>query len=155
MAATRGAGAVITPAEVAQALGERAEDWLRKRRTSRAAFEASLEVNTERLEQVAKRVAVLGKFARIPADSPLTGTLLHLTTLHNGPVIPLKDVCDTYFGLSFQNAMKAAALNRLPVPTFRLTPSRKAPLLVLTAKLAEFIDRTADSAAREWQKSQL
>jgi hypothetical protein len=80
---------------------------------------------------------------------------MQLVAVYGGPAIPLEAVSDVYFGLSYAEARRAAALNRLPVPTFRLTPSQKAPLMVRTAELAKYIDETADAAAAQWEKSQV
>lgn len=94
-----------------------------------------------------------------PSGSPDAGvegisTELALIALH-GPAVPLADVCEKYFGLSYREACRAAALNRLGVPTFRLRDSHMAPVLVRACELAQFLDGAADAAAAQWGKSQL
>lgn len=54
--------------------------------------------------------------------------------------IPLEKVAPKYFGLKPEEAKKQAAMNRLPVPAFRVG-SQKAPWLVSATDLAELIDR--------------
>ncbi len=48
-------------------------------------------------------------------------TSLALMSIHKAPAIPLADICERYFALSYEEALKKAARNELPVPTFRLT----------------------------------
>lgn len=69
-------------------------------------------------------------------------------------VIPLADVCGPYFGLGYEEARRKAALHDLPVPAFRLTPSRKAPLVVAIADLKRLVDERAQEARDEWQRMQ-
>jgi hypothetical protein len=86
------------------------------------------------------------------SDPPLTPTQLALMAKH-GPTVPLREVSKQYFNLSYREACRAASLNRLPVPTFRLTESLKAPVVVRASELAEFIDRQANKAAEQWTKT--
>lgn len=82
-------------------------------------------------------------------------TSLALMSIYKAPAIPLEDVCTKYFGLSREEAMKKAARNELPVPTFRLAKSQKAPLMVSCEDLGAFIDRARAAAAEDWQRSQI
>ena len=82
-------------------------------------------------------------------------TSLALMSIHKTPTIPLEDVCVRYFGLSYEEALKKAARNELPVPTFRLTSSRKSPMMVSCEDLGAFIDKARDEAAEDWRRSQL
>jgi hypothetical protein len=82
-------------------------------------------------------------------------TLLSLYTQYRGPVVPLSAICKVYFGLSYAEASRAAALDRLPVPVFRLTKSQRAPLMAHAADLARHIDAAQQSATNEWEKPQL
>ena len=47
-------------------------------------------------------------------------TSLALLSIHKSPAIPLADVCEKYFAPSYEEALKKAARNELPVPTFRI-----------------------------------
>lgn len=90
-----------------------------------------------------------------PADTNgISDTELELAALY-GPAIPLAEVCERYFGLAYREACKAAALNQLGVPTFRMRDSQKAPVMVRAKELAALIDGLADAAAAQWQRSLL
>ena len=67
--------------------------------------------------------------------------------------IPLDKVAPKYFGLKPEEAKRQAALNRLPVPTFR-AGSQKSPMLVSAADLAAWIDKRREAAVKEWRLSQ-
>lgn len=82
-------------------------------------------------------------------------TEIELLALHRAPAVKLEAICELYFGMSPVVARQRAALNRLPVPTFRATDSAKAPLLVRVTDLAKHIDACRDKAAREWEASQV
>lgn len=82
-------------------------------------------------------------------------TVLALMSIHKSPVIPLADICTQYFALSYHEASKRAARNELPVPTFRLTKSAKAPLMVTAEALGAWIDAQAAKAAEQWERSQV
>lgn len=82
-------------------------------------------------------------------------TSLALMAIYKAPAIPLADICEKYFALSFGEAMKRAARNELPVPTFRLTNSQKAPVMVSVEALGAHIDKQADEAQRQWERSQV
>lgn len=82
-------------------------------------------------------------------------TSLALMSIFKTPTIPLVDICDRYFSLSYEEAMKKAARNELPVPTFRLTSSRKSPLMVSAESLGNWIDRTEAEARVSWERSQV
>lgn len=78
----------------------------------------------------------------------MTKTEIMLLAVHKAPVVRLEDVCEKYFGVQYDTARARAALNQLPVPTWRLIDSQKAPLMVRLSDLATYIDTTAE-AARE------
>lgn len=82
-------------------------------------------------------------------------TSLALMSLYKSPAIPLADICERYFALSYDEALKKAARNELPVPTFRLTSSRKAPLMVSAEELGNWIDKTQAEARSLWERSQV
>lgn len=82
-------------------------------------------------------------------------TELRLLVVHDAATVPLEDICVRYLNLSWQKARDAAALNRLPFPTFRLTDSRKAPLMVSITDLAQHIDARHTAATATWANSQV
>ncbi len=80
---------------------------------------------------------------------------LALMSIHKSPAIPLAEVCEKYFSLSYEEALKKAARCELPVPTFRLTNSRKAPLMVSAEALGSWIDKAEQDARSLWERSQV
>lgn len=82
-------------------------------------------------------------------------TSLALMSLYRAPAVQLSEICERFFALSYEEALKKAARNELPVPTFRLTSSRRAPLMVSCEDLGAWIDRARDAAAQQWQRSQV
>ncbi len=85
----------------------------------------------------------------------MSPTEIALLATHRSPIILVRNICETYFGVGYERACQLAALNRLPVPTFKLWESNKAPLLVGSRDLAEYIDRTTEAARAAWGRSQL
>lgn len=77
-------------------------------------------------------------------------TLTALLLTYNTPLIPLSQVCEELFGLSYKKALERAATGELGVPIVRLNDSRKCPPSVHIADLAEKID-----SEREIQKAEL
>ncbi|WP_162140748.1 pyocin activator PrtN family protein [Arenimonas oryziterrae] len=61
------------------------------------------------------------------------------------------DQCAHHFGMSSEEGKRAAARQRLPIPTFRLG-TQKSPWLVSAESLAEYIDLRQTTAAAEWRK---
>lgn len=59
--------------------------------------------------------------------------------------------CAQHFGLSPAEAKRAATLQKLPVPAFRLG-SQKSPWLVGAERLAEYIDARRREADKEWHR---
>ena len=82
-------------------------------------------------------------------------TSLALMSLYKAPHIPLRDISQQYFGLSPDEAAKRAARHALPVPTFRLTDSQKAPLMVSCEELGNWIDRRAAEGRSAWERCQV
>ena len=82
-------------------------------------------------------------------------TTLALMSIYKTPVIPLSEVCERFFGLSYEEALKKAARSELPIPAFRLTTSRKAPFVVSAEALGAWIDKTEAAAKALWQKNQV
>lgn len=85
----------------------------------------------------------------------MTKTELMLLATYRDPMIPLSLICEKYFNMQIKSARDSAALNRLPVPTWRLTDSRKAPLMVRLTDLASYLDSRSDTERERWEKSQL
>lgn len=75
--------------------------------------------------------------------------------LKYGATVPLSHICLSEFGLSYTVALKQAARNELPVPTFKMRDSQRAPLMVTVADLAAYIDARAGEAQESWQRSQV
>ena len=82
-------------------------------------------------------------------------TELRLLVIHDAAAVPLADICVRYLNLSWQKAREAASVNRLPFPTFRLTDSQKAPLMVSVTDLARHIDTRHAEATASWEHSQV
>ncbi len=82
-------------------------------------------------------------------------TSLALMSIYKSPAIPLADVCEKFFALSYEEALKKAARNELPVPAFRLASSRKAPMMVSAEALGAWIDKTEADARKLWERSQV
>ncbi|KZE25333.1 pyocin activator PrtN family protein [Crenobacter luteus] len=81
-------------------------------------------------------------------------TIFMLLAQYESPVVKLSDIC-SFFGLSENTANERASLNRLPIPTFRLEKSQKAPRMVHLQDLADFIDRQRKEATKQWERSQI
>lgn len=79
-------------------------------------------------------------------------TALALMAIYESPVIRLADVCEPYFGLSYEEAAKKGLRNELPVPVFRLTQSRKAPLMVGAQELGAWIDKTRQQSRQLFER---
>ena len=79
---------------------------------------------------------------------------LALMSIYKSPIIPLSEICDRYLSLSIDEALKRASRAELPFPTFRISQSRKAPLMVLAEDLGAHIDKTAAHARTEWERAQ-
>lgn len=82
-------------------------------------------------------------------------TSLALMSIYKAPTIPLAEVCERYFSLSYEEALKKAARNELPVPAFRLTQSRKAPMMVSAESLGAWIDKSESDARALWERGQV
>lgn len=82
-------------------------------------------------------------------------TSLALMSIYKSPAIPLVEVCERYFSLSYEEALKKAARNELPIPAFRLTSSRKAPMMVSAEALGAWIDKNESEARKSWERSQV
>lgn len=84
----------------------------------------------------------------------MTPTELQLLAIYKGPVA-LTEIAQRYLALSNKEALRRAALNQLPFPTFRLGKSQKAPVLVHLADLAAHIDAQRQCAKESWEHSKV
>jgi len=82
-----------------------------------------------------------------------TRTLFLLMAEFGTPAIPLAEICERFFGLSLAEANRLAVLNKLPLPTFRIGASQKAPRMVHLEDLANHIDKQRQEAVKQWHRS--
>ena len=73
-------------------------------------------------------------------------TVFMLLAQYEKPVVPLKDICSEYFGLSYQTARQRANAGMLPIPKFRT--SQKSDYLVHLTDLASYIDQQREKEVR-------
>jgi len=73
-------------------------------------------------------------------------TIFMLLAQFEKPVVPLKEICGEYFGLSHQTARVRANAGQLPIPAFRT--SQKNDYLVHLADLAAYIDQQREKESR-------
>ncbi|MBA8734194.1 pyocin activator PrtN family protein [Chromobacterium violaceum] len=78
-----------------------------------------------------------------------------LMARYQTPSIPLATVCEEHFGLTEHEANRAASLNKLPVPTYRVGESKRSPRHIHINDLAALIDRRHAEAQRSWRTSQV
>ncbi|KZX00959.1 hypothetical protein JL49_09115 [Pseudoalteromonas luteoviolacea] len=67
--------------------------------------------------------------------------------------IALNDISEEFFGLLPKTANARANDEGLPIPTYRLIDSQKAPRLVDVEVLANYIDEQREKAAQNWRYS--
>ena len=79
-------------------------------------------------------------------------TAFALLARFESPTVKLEEICDEFFGMAKEKAYQCAALNELPVPTFR-AGSQKSPRLVHVDDLAKWLDEQRTAATREWERS--
>lgn len=82
-------------------------------------------------------------------------TAFALLARFESPTVKLEDICDEFFGMGKEKAYQRAALNELPVPTFRTSESQKAPRMVHVDDLAKLLDEQRAAARIEWEQSQI
>lgn len=82
-------------------------------------------------------------------------TAFALLSRFESPTVRLEDISEEYFGMKKERAYELAALNELPVPTFRASPSQKAPRLVHVDDLARWLDAQRARAREQWERSQV
>ncbi len=79
-------------------------------------------------------------------------TVFMLLAQFEEAIIPLGKVCDDYFGCSLRTAMNKAKAEDLPIPTFKIGSSAKAPYYIHLNDLVEYIDTKKAKAKEEWCK---
>ncbi|MFL6628542.1 MAG: pyocin activator PrtN family protein [Vitreoscilla sp.] len=82
-------------------------------------------------------------------------TALALMSIFKSPTIPLSEICERYLALSYPEALRLAGRGDLPIPTFRLTKSQRAPIMVSCEALGAHIDRVEAEARELWQRGQV
>ncbi len=80
----------------------------------------------------------------------IMNTVFMLLAQFEEAIIPLGKVCDDYFGCSLRTAMNKAKAEDLPIPTFKIGSSAKAPYYIHLNDLAEYIDAQRAKAKEEW-----
>lgn len=76
-------------------------------------------------------------------------TFFLLMAEYESPTIPLAKVAERYLGMSMRLAEQRAIAGKLPIPTFRVGDSQKAPRMVHVQDLAEHIDKRRALAKEE------
>ncbi len=89
----------------------------------------------------------------VDSSNAMSATEVRLCALY-GPVVPLREVCKRYLGLSYKEACRRAAVCQLRVPTFKLRDSERAPYLIHAKDLAAWIDSQAGAARAIWEHCQ-
>lgn len=80
-------------------------------------------------------------------------TAFALLARFESPTVKLEDICEEFFGMGRDKAYQHAALNNLPVPTFRASDSQKAPRLIHVDDLAKWLDEQRATARQEWERA--
>ena len=80
-------------------------------------------------------------------------TTFLLMAQFNKALVPLKEVCDEFFGCSLRTATQKANAGTLPIPILKCDgASKKSPLLVHVSDLAALIDLRREEAKKEWEQ---
>ncbi|HIB1682310.1 TPA: pyocin activator PrtN family protein [Salmonella enterica subsp. enterica serovar Muenchen] len=76
-------------------------------------------------------------------------TMFLLMAEFETPTIPLSEIAERYLGMKPSTADKKASCGDLPLPTFRIGNTQKAPRMVHVSDLAEYIDNQRKEAKKE------
>lgn len=76
-------------------------------------------------------------------------TSFMLLAQYEQAIIPLTDICDTYYGCLHRTVMNKAKSGQLPIAVFKLVESAKAPYYVHVIDLADFIEEQREIAKKE------
>lgn len=90
-----------------------------------------------------------------PQQARLAALEQSLIQTHRNLAVPLAEVCESHFGMTYREACRAATLHRLPVPAFKLRDSRKSPWMLSVAHLAAHIEASAQASADEWERMRI
>jgi hypothetical protein len=89
--------------------------------------------------------------AFMPVETHIkTSTYFALLAEFGTGQIPLRQICEKYFGISERLACRRAMLQQLPVPAFH-AGSQKSTWLIDAADLASHIDLARDKARNYWE----
>ncbi|MDW5502935.1 pyocin activator PrtN family protein [Pseudomonas lundensis] len=77
-------------------------------------------------------------------------TMFLLMAKFNDANIPLADIAEQYMGMSAQMADRKATEGSLPIHTYRIGVSQKAPRMIHVKDLADYIDKQRKEAKEEW-----
>lgn len=70
----------------------------------------------------------------------------------NNPVVPLKEVCQEFFGINPKTAEQKAKAGTLPVPTFKMRDSERVSTLVNISDLGEFLELHYQQGREQWNR---
>lgn len=77
-------------------------------------------------------------------------TQFALLARYESPTIPLKQICEEFFGIKPKTAEAQAKCGEFPIPTFKMRNSERSPTLVHIDDLAKHIDTQLAAARKEW-----
>lgn len=85
-------------------------------------------------------------------ETPAINRVYLLLAIFNSADVQLEKVVSLYFPhLSEREWKRRASLQQFPFPIFRPERSQKAPWLVNVNALAEYLDKQAADAAKDWR----
>jgi hypothetical protein len=70
------------------------------------------------------------------------------------PVVPLKNICQEFLGITPKTAEQKASACALPFPTFKTRGSERAPTMVKVSDLATYVEAQYEAGKAEWQSVQ-
>ncbi|GLS83257.1 pyocin activator PrtN family protein [Paraferrimonas haliotis] len=79
-------------------------------------------------------------------------TVFLLMAEYEKAVLPLDEICESYFGCTPKVAARKAASCELPIPAFRQGNTQKSKWAVHVHDLAAFIDTQRQVASSNWQR---
>jgi hypothetical protein len=85
-------------------------------------------------------------------NEAIMNTVFLLMAEFESSTIPLSDIAERYLGMKPATADKKAGAGDLPIATFRIGDSQKAPRIVHVQDLADFIDRRRQEAQDEMER---
>ncbi|WP_067587270.1 pyocin activator PrtN family protein [Endozoicomonas ascidiicola] len=76
-----------------------------------------------------------------------------LINKYGDAIIPLESICQDYFGITYKKAREYRNKCKLPIATFKLMDSNKAPFFVDVKELARYIDEKSSDALHDHRKA--